>query len=167
MRARAVQNASFHAVILDLERHPRARELIAARVAQLATISLFDGTPPPTPRELARRLQVPDQVLKEILEMLEQSGLIFRVARGAIRPARSPNDLTLADVSGSVGGLAQLLPRASAEFPDAPEFQSVEHLFAGLDVTTIDRLRGITWAALANAKPARGDARHGPTKPQA
>lgn len=154
--AYAVQHASFRGVILDLERHPRARELIAARIAQLTTVALMDGHPAPTTKKLARSLDVPDQTLFEIVELMEQAGLLVRIKRGGLRPARAPADLTLADVAAAVGGIAALLPRSADDFAKAPEFQTVEALFQGLDHVAVDRLKAVSWDKLASrASPSR------------
>lgn len=151
--AYAVQHATFRGVILDLERHPRARELIAVRVAQLITEALLHGKPPPRPRELARTLQVPDSVVNEIVELMVISGLLTRMKKGGLRPAKSPKELTLADASGAVGGIARLVPRSAEDFAKVPEFQGVENLFETLDDTALDRLRTVTWEALVAPEP--------------
>lgn len=157
--AYAVQHASFRGVILDLERHPRARELIAARIAQLTTVALMDGHPAPTAKQLARSLEVPDQTMFEIVELMEQAGLLTRIKRGGLRPARSPAELTLADVAAAVGGIAALLPRSADDFAKAPEFQTVEAMFQGLDHVAVDRLKNVTWDKLASkAAPSKLDA---------
>lgn len=154
--AYAVQHASFRGVILDLERHPRARELIAARIAQLTTTALLDGFPAPTAKKIARSLEVPDQTLFEIVELMEQAGLLVRIKRGGLRPARPPADLTLADVAAAVGGIAALLPRSADDFAKAPEFQTVEAMFQGLDHVAIERLKHVTWDKLASkAMPSK------------
>ncbi|MFL5319578.1 MAG: YhjD/YihY/BrkB family envelope integrity protein [Myxococcaceae bacterium] len=146
--AYAVQHATYRGVILDLERHPRARELVAARVAQLITTALLQARRPPRPRELAATLQVPDSTINEIVELMVAAGLITRIKGGGLRPSRSPQDLTLADVAGAVGGIARLLPRSAEEFAKAPEFQDVEALFQTLDDASLDRLRTVTWESL-------------------
>jgi membrane protein len=140
--AYTVQHVSYRGVLLALERHPRARELVAARVALLVTRAALDHQPAPTPRSIARHLGLPDATTHETLGLLTDAGLLSRQGRGVV-PARSPDTLTVGDISLAVGGLASL--GASSPETTSP----LEALFESADASTLARLSGTTWAELA------------------
>ena len=140
--AYTVQHVSYRGVLLALERHPRARELVAARVAQLITRAFLEGTPPPTPRRIARQLSLPDATTRETLGLLSDAGLVRKAGLGVV-PARAPEELTVGDISLAVGGLASL-GTGGAE-PSSP----LEALFESADASTLAHLSGMSWTALA------------------
>ncbi len=143
----AVEHAHVRGVLMDLVFHPRAKELIGARIAQLVAASHAEGGLPPTPRDIARTLRVPAQMVIEIVHLLEQAGLVV-LQRGGLLPAKSPSELTLADVSAAVGGVAKLLRKPGAK---STGFQEVEHLFSEVDDAKLERLKRVSWASLARS----------------
>lgn len=144
--AYAVEHASVNALLRDLGAHPRARELIATRIAEELTLAHLRGTVPPTPRELSRRLDLPEERIRDATERMERAGLITTSARGALLPARLPDQLTLAQLSEAVGGLP---PPVAPERDKEEEFRAIEPLFSTNDAATRRSLGRITWAELA------------------
>jgi membrane protein len=148
--AYAVQHARFRGGVMELGAHPRARELVAARIAQLATLALAGGEPPQDARVLSARMHVPEATVSEILELLCGAGLVRLDAAGGALPAKSPTELTLADVSSAVGGTKAGLHQ-QVEPAKASEFRDVEPYFARGDDAVLRRLSRVTWASLAPA----------------
>jgi membrane protein len=149
----AVQHAQFRGGLVELGAHPRARELVAARIAQLATLALTGAEAPQDAHALSGRLHVPESTVLEILDLLHAAGLVRLEASGAVLPARSPEELTLADVSSAVGGIRASLRHV--ESSKTSEFRDVEPYFEQGDGAVWRRLSRITWASLV---PHGGDA---------
>lgn len=146
--AYAVEYASFQGTFRALGDHPRAKELIAAQMAQLITLAQVRGQLAPTTRELAQKLEVPEDTVREIAEQLELSGLVAVGRGGGLMPARSPDRLTVADLSEAVGGVIGLLVGVSDDRKKRKEFDHLEVLFAQIDRATVDRLGKVTWTSL-------------------
>ncbi|MGQ0504162.1 MAG: YhjD/YihY/BrkB family envelope integrity protein [Myxococcaceae bacterium] len=146
----AVEHARMRGVLTELGTHPRARELIATRLAQLITATFERGLRAPNVRELSRALRIPAQRLDEILELLLESHLISYSGnqRGFI-PGREPNKLTLADLSAAVGGNPRLRRTSTASLKGS-EYEDVEALFAAADDASAARLQSVTWSHIAN-----------------
>ncbi|MHB8872747.1 MAG: YhjD/YihY/BrkB family envelope integrity protein [Myxococcaceae bacterium] len=162
--AYAVEHASFRGEFMDLLSHPRAKEIVAARIAQLTAAAYSSGAEAPGSAEIARRLRAPEQMVREIIGLLEKAGLLLVERRGGLRPAKNPSELTLADVSAAVGGVAKLLRKGATE-PKSPEFQEVERLFSAVDDASVERLSRVSWASLvpvAEEKPALAPASQNP-----
>lgn len=156
----AVEHATFRGEFMDLVHHPRTKELLGARLAQLTAAAHLQKVSYPTIRSLARRLRVPEQMLAEVARLLVDAQLLVLGPRGALRPAREPHELTLADLSAAVGGVPKLMPTPEW-VPKVSEFQEVEQLFADVDEASIARLKAVTWSQLATrlaASPARSTA---------
>ncbi len=154
--AYAVEHASFRGEFMDLLAHPRAKEIVAARIAQLTAAAVASGAPSPGSAELARRLRAPEQMVREIAALLEKAGLLVVEKGGGFKPAKNPSELSLADVSAAVGGVAKLLRGRGIE-PKSSEFQEVERWFSEVDDASVDRLRQVSWASLVprpEEKPA-------------
>lgn len=149
--AYAVEHANLHHEFEDLLDHPRSHELIAARIAEEVARAALDGTRPPTTFQLAAQLRMPEQRLRDIVYALEAGGLV-RLERGRLIPTRDVATLTLADISAAVGGTARLRQRERSK--DSGHFAAVARLFSSADETTIQKLRGISWADLAHDQPA-------------
>lgn len=143
----AVEQASFRGVLLDLIHHPRTKELLAARIAQLSAAAHLAGGAFPTTSSLARTLQAPEQLLDEVVRLLKDAGVLVVGLRGELRPSREPSKLTLAEVSSAVGGVPSLMrPR----FPSKGEgFRAVEGIFGEVDEASATRLAAVTWEQLA------------------
>ncbi len=150
--AYAVEHADLHDEFEDLLHHPRSHELIASRIAEEVARASLEGLTPPTARTLARRLRLPQQRVGEIIQVLI-AGELIRLERGALHPARDVSTLTLADISAAVGGTARIVKRDRPS--STGHFESVERLFSSADEGTIEKLRGISWADLAQAPPQK------------
>jgi membrane protein len=145
----AVEHAGYRGSFMDILAHPRARELVAARVAQISARAFLAGAGAPTSRTLASELSVPAQTVDDVVHRLVAAGLVKLDKRGEIRPARDPSLLTLADVSTAVGGVV-----AAQENPArATDFAEFEQLFRQVDNASIEKLSQISWSAIASAPP--------------
>jgi membrane protein len=147
----AVEHAGFRGSFMDILAHPRARELIAARVAQIAARAFLSKLPAPTSRQVAEQLSVPAQTVDEVVHRLELAGLLKVEKKGELRPARDPSLLTLADVSTAVGGVV-----TAGENPSkgrAADFAEFEQLFKQVDNASIEKLSQISWSTLASGAP--------------
>jgi membrane protein len=150
--AYAVEQASNDNTIRQLGDHPRGRELIGTRLAQLVTLAQMHGTPAPTPREVAKKLQVSEEKVRDVAERMEQAGLLATVLRGGLVAARMPDSLTVAEISRAVGGA--VVPQVEADAPD--EFQDVQAVFADVDEASETMLGAVTWSELVGASEPRG-----------
>lgn len=150
-----VEHAEFRGQFLDLADHPRARELVGAGIAQLTAAAHAKGAPPPSAREIAGRLRVPPKLVLEVAHLLAKAGLI-QLQHGGLWPARNPAELTLADLSAAVGGVAKLLSGAPSL---AGELHRIGRLFAEVDELSVHRLARMSWASLVvtSAPDAAGD----------
>lgn len=142
----AVEHATYRGAFLDILMHPRARELVAARIAQLTSEAFLGKRPAPTAKSLAARLRMPAQTIDEVVEQLVHAGLLQTSKKGELSPSRDPSLLTLADVSAAVGGL---VAAAQAGVVHRAEFEPVEVLFNQGDAANIEKLREVTWASLS------------------
>ncbi len=145
--AYAVEHADFHDEFRELLEHPRSNELIAARIAEEIARASLEGAPPPTSRTLSVALLLPEQRVKELVQVLINGELLVANDKGALLPARELSTLTLADVSAAVGGTARIVKRERAS--NTGHFESVARMFTSADETTIEKLRAISWADLA------------------
>lgn len=144
----AVEHAAFRDSLFAFGTHPRAHELVASRIAQEATLAWVDGTQPPTPRELATRLRVPESLVHEVVDRMVEAGLLERLRKGGVRPARDPATLTLADTTLAVHGVMISGGAESWEGPRAPGFEQMEPLFQAADCAGIELLRRTRWLDL-------------------
>ncbi len=148
--AYAVEHADLHDEFEDLLEHPRSHELIASRIAEEVARSSLEGLKPPTSRTLALQLRLPEKRVAEIIQVLI-AGQLLRVEKGGLHPARDVSTLTLADISAAVGGTARVVKRDRPS--STGHFESVARLFSTADEGTIEKLRGISWADLAQSTP--------------
>ncbi|MFP2929037.1 YhjD/YihY/BrkB family envelope integrity protein [Pyxidicoccus sp. 3LG] len=144
----AVEHAAFRDSLFAFGTHPRANELVASRIAQEATLAWVDGTQPPTPRELATRLRVPESLVHEVVDRMVEAELLERLRRGGVRPARDPATLTLADTTLAVHGVMISGGAETWDGPRAPGFEQMEPLFQAADCAGIDLLRRTRWLDL-------------------
>ncbi|MFO0594301.1 MAG: YihY/virulence factor BrkB family protein [Myxococcaceae bacterium] len=147
--AYAVEHADFHDEFRDLLEHPRSNELIASRVAEEVARAAIDGTPPPNSKALAERLKLPEQRVKEMVQLLVTNKLLVDDDKGCLKPARDVATLTLADISAAVGGTAHVRLRDPEN--SSRRFEAVARLFSSADETTIEKLKAISWADLASS----------------
>lgn len=145
--AYAVEHADFHDEFRDLLAHPRSQELIATRVAAHAARARLDGRHGPTAKELAAAFRLPEQRLADVVFLLERAGVLIVGRRNELVPASEPSRLTLADISAAVGGTV-LAPDGTSPTRAGP-FEAVARTFATVDAATIEKLKGISWEALA------------------
>jgi membrane protein len=144
----AVEHAAFRDSLFAFGTHPRAHELVASRIAQEATLAWVDGTQPPTPRELATRLRVPESLVHEVVDRMVEAELLELLRRGGVRPARDPATLTLADTTLAVHGVMISGGSETWDGPRAPGFEQMEPLFQAADCAGIDLLRRTRWLDL-------------------
>ncbi|WP_420715020.1 YhjD/YihY/BrkB family envelope integrity protein [Corallococcus sp. bb12-1] len=144
----AVEHVSFRDSLFAFGSHPRAYELVAARVAQDVTLCWVDGLTPPLPRELATRLRVPESLVHEVVDRLVEARLLERARRGGLRPARDPAELTLADSTLAVHGVMISGGPETWTGPRAPGFEQFEPLFQAADCAGVDLLRRTRWMDL-------------------
>jgi membrane protein len=144
--AYAVEHADFHDEFRDLLEHPRSNELIASRIAEEVARTSLEELPPPTSRTLALSMHLPEQRVRELVQVLVAGGLLIAHEKGALVPARDVATLTLADISAAVGGTAKIVKRERAS--STGEFESVARLFTSADETTVEKLKAISWADL-------------------
>ncbi|WNG34660.1 YihY/virulence factor BrkB family protein [Archangium violaceum] len=145
----AVEHATFRDSLWAFGAHPRARELVAARVAQETTLVWFDGGTPPLPRDLALRLRVTESLVHEVVDDMEQAGLIQRHRRGGLLPARPPAELTLADLTLAVHGVYNPVEPSARKSPRALGFETLDAFFRESDRAGLDVLRQTRWLDLA------------------
>jgi membrane protein len=144
--AYAVEHADFHDEFRDLLEHPRSNELIASRIAEEVARASIAGAPPPTSKILCARMRLPEQRIKEILQLLLDGKLLVVDEKGQFRPAREVSSLTLADISQAVGGTAKIVKREHES--STGHFEGVAKLFTAADETTVEKLRAISWTDL-------------------
>ncbi len=146
--AYAVEHAAFRGAFMDLQEHPRARELLATRIAQVTTRAFLENVPAPTAGLIATRLGVPAQLVNEVVHQLETAELLAVGRKGELRPRSDPAKLTLADVSAAVGGVAMLVRRDTHPSRSAG-FNELEKIFAVGDDASVEKLSQISWESLA------------------
>jgi membrane protein len=151
--AYAVEHADFHDEFADLLANPRSNELIASRIAELATRAVLDGKRGVSTRELSTALVMPEQRIRELVGQLVDSALLGGPP-DALAPARDPATLTLADISDAVGGAGRTVRREAAS--RTGQFDAMARLFQEADETTVEKLKGISWESLAR-QPRHGD----------
>ena len=86
------------------ERTPLGRELLAARALLEVARDFRRGSPPPDPGEVAARLEVVVEEVREVLAQLRASELVLEVAGGGLVPGRPLDQLSLADVRRPLAG---------------------------------------------------------------
>ncbi len=145
----AVEHATFRDSLSGFGMHPRARELVAARLAQETSLVWFDGGTPPLPRELALELRVSEALVDEVAEALVRAGLMTRHRRGGLLPARSPETLTLADLTLAVHGVYDPITPGAWNPPHAEGFETLDAFFRQSDALGLDVLRRTRWMDLA------------------
>lgn len=151
----AVEHASFRDSLWAFGNHPRALELVAARIATEATLAWVDGQPPPLPQQLALHLRVPESFVHDAIERMVDAKLLELGRKGGVQPARDPSELSLAEISSAIHGVTILGGPETWTGPrGAPGFEYVETLFHTADAATADVLRRTKWIDLiAHLRP--------------
>jgi membrane protein len=161
-----------HARVLLRGHVPSATPLGRERLAALALLEVarafHRGEPPPQPEEVADRIDMLPEPVREVLALLRANGLTTETASGGLLPARPLAQLTLADVRRVVSGAAQasreeggtpavLGPLASAESAAASALAGVtyEDLCAGPRAGPEGALAQLTGRAPAVARPGQ------------
>jgi membrane protein len=144
----AVEHAAFRDSLWAFGNHPRALELVGARIAMETTLAWVDGQPAPAPRQLAIRLRVPESFVHDAIERLVNAKLLERVRKGGVQPARDPATMTLADVAFAIHQVTITGGPETWSGPRAPGFEQVEGLFQAADCANADVLRRTRWIDL-------------------
>jgi membrane protein len=119
---------------------PRARALLAAQV-MLEVALAHDRGAAPDPGEVAERLAMPAEIVREVLAELAHAGLTAAVVGGGVVPGRSLDRITLADVRRVVEG--------AAPSPEAGTSAALlEHLLGGAETLAATRLGQTSFEAL-------------------
>lgn len=142
--AYAIEHADYHEEFSELLVHPRRDEIVGTRIAQLIARARVAQVPGPTPLGIAMQLKLPTQRIEECVASLQRAGLI-RVEAGALFPAKDLVELSVADVSRAVGGVAAVVTRTAK----ASQFDGVASVFGAADAATVEKLKKMTWADLA------------------
>ncbi len=145
--AYAVEHADFHDEFRDLLAHPRSAELIATRMAALVAHAALKGLPAPTVLSLATSLKLPAQRIADLAFHLEGAGLLLR-RKDELFPAREPSALTVADISAAVGGT--VMNAAAERKLHTGLFERVASIYSAVDDASVEKLKEISWADLAN-----------------
>ncbi len=76
------------------------RERVACRMMFVACEHFLNGKPAPSIEDIAERLQLPTQLLNQVLHQLREGGLLAEVAddEGGVAPARDPGSVRVTDV---------------------------------------------------------------------
>lgn len=144
--AYAVEHADFETELHQSAAHPRSNEVMASHLAREVTSAWLTKANPPTVKELSLALKIPQQRVSELAGMMLRAGLLGRGEKGGLFPMKSPEVLTLEDVSKAVGGTAHL------PMPDVQRLDGVAKVFQAADAATVDALKRISWKDLAESK---------------
>jgi len=144
--AYAFEHADFHDEFKDLLAHPRSNELIATRIAALIAFAHAHTYSPMTVRSLAAVMRLPAQRVADLVFYLVDAGLLVK-RKGELAPARSLDELSVADVSKAVGGTGLMLKRERVSRTGV--FEGVASLFTAIDEVSVEKLKGISWSELA------------------
>jgi len=148
--AYAWEHRNFQEAFKRLHMNPRAYELIGVRIAKEFSIvgSGTDEFSPLTLGLLAKRLKLPKQRVEEVVQLLLNAEVLEWGQKEALLPTKPLAELTLADISLAVGAMPSVYRHVSGE--TQPSIAEIEKLFFSIDEDSLSRLRGMSWAALAN-----------------
>jgi len=131
-----------------------------ASLAVLELAKQWDHENPVCVRSICSSHNIPSQFLVQILLQLKAAGLVMSIrgAAGGYRLSRSPDQITLEDVSRAIDGGDELVTSLSENPMGRSKTVSVL-LEAWLDVATAQThaLRAITFASLAERSRAFAD----------
>jgi membrane protein len=146
--AYALDHRNFQEAFKRLHRHPRAYELIGARIAKEFSRASIDGPQALTTSLLVKRLNLPSEKVEEVVQLLLEAHILERGPKEALLPAKPLSELTWADISLAVGAMPSFYRHVSGE--TQPSIAEAEKLFFSIDEDGLNRLREIHWEALAN-----------------
>lgn len=110
-----VQHARLLLTAREAERTPLGRELLAARALLEVARDFRRGAPPPDAGEVAGRLAVVVEDVREVVAQLRAADLVQEVAGGGLVPSRPLDQLSLADVRRPLAGPPPRVGSAEAE----------------------------------------------------
>ncbi len=123
------------------EETPLGRELLAARALLEVARSHRRGEAPPDAGEVAGRLEILVEPVRDVLARLRGADLLVETAGGGLAPARPLERITLADVRRVLAGESPSAEGAAAE-------ALVAGLLAGAEGSAAQTLAGVTYAEL-------------------
>ena len=132
------------------ESTPLARELLAGQVMLEVALAYDRGAPPPDPGDVAARLDMLAEPVREMVDALRQAGLLHDVAGGGLVPSRPLGQVTLGDLRRvSVG--------SSPEVPAEAEGRLLAGLLSGAENLAQGKLAETTFQELcARLRPPSG-----------
>ena len=146
--AYAWDHRNFQEAFKRLHQHPRAHELIGARIAKEFSKADAQGPQGFSSSQLAKRLELPSQRVEEVVQLLLKANLLERGPKEVLLPAKPLSELTLADISLAVGAMPSFYRHVSGEAE--PSVKEIEKLFFSIEEGSLDRLSQFSWEALAN-----------------
>ncbi|MCL2315003.1 MAG: YihY/virulence factor BrkB family protein [Proteobacteria bacterium] len=146
--AYAWEHRNFQEAFKRLHMHPRAYELIGARIAKEFSLAGLEEPQALSLGILAKRLKLPEQRVEEVVLLLLKAEVLEWAQKEAFLPTKPLTELTLADISLAVGAMPSFYRHVSGE--TQPSIAEIEKLFFSIDEDNLSRLRGMNWAALAN-----------------
>ena len=95
-----------HRALVEQEEQGNAmgRELLAVRALLEVALSWMDGTKAPDAGEVADRIDVAAEPVRDVLALLEEAGFLTESDEGRLAPARPLDRITLADVRRVIAG---------------------------------------------------------------
>jgi membrane protein len=129
-----------HRTLVDFRAPPAgatSRELLATQALLAVALAWWDGERPPDPGDVADRLDVPAEPVRDVLAQLCAAGLLAEEDHGGLTPARPLAAVTLADVRRMIAG-----PPPS--FPEGEPGSRVAALLAGAEGAAMERLDATT-----------------------
>ncbi len=135
-----------HRALVEQEEQGDAmgRELVAVRAMLEVALCWWDGAKAPDAGEVADRMDVAAEPVRDVLSLLEEAGFLSESDDGRLAPARPLDKVTLADVRRVIAGPP---PRAAEEGTPA---MLAALLDEGEDAA-VQRLSGTTFADLCRA----------------
>ena len=135
-----------HRALVEQEEQGDAmgRELVAVRAMLEVALCWWDGAKAPDAGEVADRMDVAAEPVRDVLSLLEEAGFLSESDEGRLAPARPLDKVTLADVRRVIAGPP---PRSAEEGTPA---MLAALLDEGEDAA-VQRLSGTTFADLCRA----------------
>ncbi len=110
----------------------RQRELYACRLVTLASQRFLAGAKPPTIEDASRLLNVPTQLLNQLVHRLAKAGVLCDLAAdgSGLQPARPPENMTVAEVLQVLRTNDADVGAPGAPVPDEPVARALAELQA-------------------------------------
>lgn len=141
----AVQFAWFSRGMPGLLAYPRSDARIAARIAAVLSRATRSGEGPLPVRAVGEHLRLTVEAIEPVLEQLVGSGLVRLLPGGRVEPARSLEELSLADIALAVGGAD---PANPATYQGKRPRSGLEATFDRAEGEFLAQLRRIRWSEL-------------------